>query len=103
MKTLLFSGMLVLLSFCSCTDKEDATPNQLDYYPTANDSKWVYIIKNNILLDNHVWGDTILDGKKYAVMGPNNTIYNSTLLVRKENGRYYGRGNNYGIYHCRNR
>lgn len=43
-------------------------------------------------------GDILVDDKYYAVIGGSNPLYPSTLLVRKENGRYYGRGDSYGIY-----
>jgi hypothetical protein len=89
-----------LICISACSRRDDATPNELDYYPIEEDSKWIYTSDKSSggLLSTQVVGDTILDGKNYAIVGGTNPLHTSSLLVRKENGRYYGRRDSYGIY-----
>jgi hypothetical protein len=96
MRSLLVSTIIILIFFSACTKRDDVTPNELDYYPTGKDSKWVYASSNGVTFDIQALGDTIIEGNNYARLGDVKDMYPG--LVRKENGRYYSRYNLYGIY-----
>lgn len=99
MRNLLLSCLAALFCFGSCTKQAEVKPNDLDYYPTSKNSLWEYGWSNNISSINstyQVLGDTMLDGKQYAMLG--NTGDSYPVLVRKENGKYYRRVDSYGSY-----
>ncbi|MDO1449117.1 hypothetical protein Q0590_22765 [Rhodocytophaga aerolata] len=106
MKNLLFSSILIFICFSACSKKDEAKPDELDYYPTSKNSQWKYVWEltsnNEVNLENaksQALGDTIVDGKQYAMIGdPSMLQPYFPLLVRKENGKYYQRGEIYGKY-----
>lgn len=67
-----------------------------DYYPTSENSNWEY--ENSMSSDTYINkvapGNKVIDGTTYAIIGvvatPQSTTFDTSLLVSKSDGIYYG-------------